>query len=116
MIPFLADENFNRNIVRGLLRRNSRADILTAQDAGLGSADDDAVLAWAAEHDRIILTHDAATMVGRAYERIERGGRVPGVVQVSARLPVAQAIEEVLLIMECCKPEDWEGVVRYIPL
>ena len=41
--------------------------------------------------------------------RIERGGRVPGVVQVSARLPVAQAIEEVLLIMECCKPEDWEA-------
>ena len=31
MIRFLADENFNRGIVRGLLRRNPAVDVVTAQ-------------------------------------------------------------------------------------
>ncbi len=48
MIPFLADENFKREIVRGLLRRNPHLDILTAQEAGLTGLKDPPLLAWAA--------------------------------------------------------------------
>ena len=62
MIAFLADENFNRNIVRGLLRRTSQADIVVAQEVGLTGVDDDVLQAWAAQNRRIVLTHDAATM------------------------------------------------------
>ena len=47
MLQFLADENFNNQIVRGILRRNSNVDIVRVQDVGLAEADDPTVLEWA---------------------------------------------------------------------
>ena len=35
MLKFLADENFNYNIVRGMLRRNPDVDVVRVQDVGL---------------------------------------------------------------------------------
>jgi hypothetical protein len=47
-LRWLADENFNNDILRALFRRNPGIDVVRAQDAGLTSADDEALLAWAA--------------------------------------------------------------------
>jgi predicted nuclease of predicted toxin-antitoxin system len=58
MLRPLADENFNSDIVRGLLLRQPNLDIARVQDVGLAGADDPEVLAWAAENNRIVLTHD----------------------------------------------------------
>ena len=43
-MKFLADENFNNNIIRGLLRRQSDIDIIRVQDVGLSGKDDPTVL------------------------------------------------------------------------
>jgi hypothetical protein len=40
MLTFLADENFHRAIVRGLLRRKPDLDIVRVQDVGLSGVDD----------------------------------------------------------------------------
>ena len=40
MLPLAADENFNNDIVRGLLRRNPDLNIVRLQDIGLSGADD----------------------------------------------------------------------------
>ena len=53
MLSLAADENFNNDIVRGLLRRNPRVDIVRLQDAGLSGASDEAVLEWAAGEGRV---------------------------------------------------------------
>ena len=70
MIRFAADENFNQNIVRGLLRRKSELDIVCIQDVGLSGADDRTVLEWTAKENRVLLTHDVSTMTHYAYERV----------------------------------------------
>ena len=49
MLRWLADENFN-NILRALFRSGPGIDIVRAQDAGLTGIDDEALLAWAAQH------------------------------------------------------------------
>ena len=41
-VSFAADENFNRNIVRGLQRRTASLDIVRVQDVGLRTAEDPA--------------------------------------------------------------------------
>jgi hypothetical protein len=41
MLPLAADENFNNDIVRGVLRRNPRLDIVRVQDVGLSGAKDE---------------------------------------------------------------------------
>lgn len=56
-ICFLADENFNGAVVRGLLRQVPSVDIVRVQDVGLSSAEDPAVLDWAAREGRVLLTH-----------------------------------------------------------
>ena len=55
---FLANENF---------------DVLCVQDTEIYQADDPAVLEWATQQGRILLTRDVNTMVGFAYERVEAG-------------------------------------------
>lgn len=47
MIKFLADENFNNNIIRGLLLRNSQLDIIRIQDTEIVGVHDRKVLEWA---------------------------------------------------------------------
>lgn len=113
---FLADENFDQRILAGLRRRRPDLDILRVQDAGLVAAEDPEILVWAATEDRILLTHDAATVPFYAYERIGAGAAMPGVIEVPLRLPIGQAIEEILLIMETSQPEEWANQVIYLPL
>jgi predicted nuclease of predicted toxin-antitoxin system len=64
MLRFLADENFNTNVVRGLLRRQPDLDIVRVQDVGLSGADDPTLLAWAAQHGRIILHTETGAWEG----------------------------------------------------
>jgi hypothetical protein len=116
MTRFLADENFNNQIVRGVLRQSPNIDIMRAQDVNLSGADDPAVLAWAAQEGRIVLTHDVATMVTFAYERIQDRFAMPGLFEVSRRVPVGLAIEEIILIAECSIEGEWEGQIRFLPL
>lgn len=82
----------------------------------LSGADDPTVLAWAAQHDRILLTHDVATITHYAYERVRSGLPMPGVFEVSRKVPIGMAIDDLLLIAECSTKHEWEGQVRYLPL
>jgi predicted nuclease of predicted toxin-antitoxin system len=83
VIRLLADENFNNNIVRGILLRDSGIDLVGVQEVGLSGAVDPTVLEWAAGHQRILLTHDVATITAFAYERVQAGKPMPGVFEVS---------------------------------
>ena len=116
MVRFLADEIFNNQIVRGILRQKESADIVRVQDVGLSGTDDPEVLDWAAGQGRVVLTHDVATMVDFAYERVKTGLPMPGLFEVSRRVSVGQAIAEILLIDECSLDGEWEGQVRFLPL
>ncbi len=62
MLRFVADENFNQNIIRGLLRRKPDIDIVFIQNVGLSGANDPTVLEWAAQEGRVLLTHDVSTI------------------------------------------------------
>ena len=116
MVRFLADENFNNQIVPGIFRQSRHVDIVRVQDVKLSGTDDPTVLEWAAQQGRIILTHDVATMITFAYERIEAGLSMPGLFEVSRRVSVGLAIEEIILIAECSIEGEWDGQVRFLPL
>lgn len=116
MIRLAADENLNNDIVRGLLRRKPNLDIVRAQDAGLSGMNDMDVLEWAAKEGRVLLTHDVSTMTYQAYERVRVGKSMPGVFEIGRDVPIGQAIEDILLLVECSLEGEWEGQVRYLPL
>ena len=116
MLRLLADENFNGDIVRGLLRRRSGLDIVRVQDVGLSGADDATVLAWAGREGRVLLTHDVSTITPYAYERVRAGQPMPGVFEVQCGASVGQIIEDLSLLVDYSLDGEWEGQVRYLPL
>ena len=116
MLWSMADENLNGDIVRGLFLRQSTNEVVRVQDAGLAGADDQRVLEWAAANRRIVLTHDRATLADRAFERVTAGQEMSGVFILNDRLPVKQAIDEILLMIACSEQAEWRGRVVYLPL
>ena len=116
MLRLLADDNLNNNIVRGIRRRAPEVDIVGVQDVDLTGADDPTVLEWAARNQRVLLTHDVSTITAFAYERTRESKPMPGVFEVSRRVSLRQAIEDIQLLATCSAPDEWEGQVRYLPL
>lgn len=116
MLSLLSDENFNGDIVRGLLLRQPNLDLLRVQDVGLREVDDPGILAWAASNERILLTHDRATMPDFAYERLVRGEPMAGLFVVNDRMLIRQAIDELLLLVNCSEQAEWQSIVLYLPL
>lgn len=116
MLRLAADENFNNNIVRGILRRKANVDIVRVQEVDLSGADDPAILEWAAQQSRVLLTHDVSTITKYAYERIETGKIMSGVFEVSRTAPIGSVIEDILLLIECSLEKEWEGQIIYLPL
>ncbi|BAZ79520.1 DUF5615 family PIN-like protein [Sphaerospermopsis kisseleviana CS-549] len=115
MLKFLADENFDNTIVRGLIRRNPNIDIIRVQDVGLLGKDDVTILAWAATENRVLLTHDVATITRYAYERIAAGEMMPGVIEVSTDARIGQVIDDILLLIDCCFDGELAGQIYYLP-
>jgi Domain of unknown function (DUF5615) len=115
-MKFLADENFDNKIVRGILRRNPDIDIVTVRSVGLSGKDDPTVLAWAAQEKRILLTHDVATITHYAYERLATSQPMAGVIEVIFDTQIGKAIEDILLIYSCSLENELEGQIYYLPL
>jgi Domain of unknown function (DUF5615) len=116
MLSLLSDENFNDDIIRGLFLRQPNLDLLRVQDVGFREVDDPAILAWAATNERILLTHDRATMPDFAYNRLVAKELMAGMFVVNDRMPTRQAIDELLLLIDCSTQAEWKGVVLYLPL
>ncbi len=116
MLRFVADENFNGNIVRGLVRQKPDLDLVRLQDVGLSGADDATVLKWAAQENRLLLTHDVTTITQYAYARVKAGLPMPGVFEIKRAVPIGRAIQDILLLAECSLENEWEGQIRYLPL
>jgi len=98
---FLADEDFNGDVVAGLRKRRPEIDLLTAPEAGTMGLKDPDVLTWACTHDRILLSHDKRTMPGHFYALLSRlapGERCPGVMLVPQDLGIGRAVDAVLEI------------------
>jgi hypothetical protein len=116
MLRLATDEDFNNRILRGLLRRRPDLDIVRAQDVGLIGKGDAEVLAWAARESRVLITHDVTTMKQAVDERIAAELPMPGVYVLSQQTPIAQAIEDILLLAEYSLEGEWEGQIIFLPL
>lgn len=117
MIPrFLADENIAPALVLGLRRRVGDVDIVGVQDVGLRTADDHAILEWAAEHHRVLISHDLRTIPSFAGDRLRAGLPMAGVILLPATLPIAQALDQLAVIAGASDAGEWANQIAYLPL
>jgi predicted nuclease of predicted toxin-antitoxin system len=113
---WVADENFDGPILEGLLQQLPTLDILRVQDTALYTSEDPRVLAWAAEENRVLLTHDFKTMIRYALERVKNGLSMPGVVVVRHDERRGQIIADLVYICSAGTVADFEDQVVYVPM
>jgi predicted nuclease of predicted toxin-antitoxin system len=64
----LADHDLNEHIIVGVLRRAPGVEFRRVREVGLHERPDPEVLAYAADHGFIVVSHDVNTMPAAAYE------------------------------------------------
>ena len=116
MLPLLLDENFNGRIYRGLKRVTDDINAIRVQDTELVGQEDPVVLEWAANHKRVLVTHDVNTIPAFAYDRMADGENMSGVIVVPEDMPIGDVIEELEIVIFCTSLEEFLGKVEYLPL
>jgi hypothetical protein len=116
MLRLLIDQDLDHAILRALLLRVQNLDVITAHQAGLSNASDPELLAWAAEQERVVITHDRRTMPYHATSRIARAEKIAGLIIVSRQLPVSRVIDDLEIIVSCSDMVEWENIVKHLPL
>ena len=116
MIRLLTDENVNNNIMRGLGRRLPYLDFVSVRGVGLAGSPDLVLLKWAANEQRIILTHDLKTMVRDANQLVAQGEPMAGVIFVPDQLEIGRAINDLEMMLVCYTESEMCNSVKYLPL
>jgi len=107
----------NGRVVTALRRRDPTLDLQRVQDAGLAGAPDPTLLAWAAGHGRVLLTHDRRTMPRYAYDRVIAGLPMPGLLVVrNDEHAVGALADEIMLVLRCTTLDELRDRVWYLPL
>ena len=115
MVRFLADASLHHGIVSGCLRREPTLDFLSANDAKLEGVGDPDVLAFAARENRIVVTSDLKTMPKHFGDFLEAHGSCPGVFLVKQSTPLADVIEDLIMVWAASDAEDWRNRIIEIP-
>lgn len=106
MLRLLTDEDFDHDILRGLIRRIPQLDAVTAFEIGMKEATDPQLLTRAAQEGRIIVTHDRKTMPSHAADLMGAGKNIAGVFVVPRSFPLRQAIEDLELMITCSANDE----------
>ncbi len=114
-VRFQADADLNEIIVKAVLRREPGIDFKTAHAAGLAGLNDQEVLAMAARAGRLLATHDRKTMP-RYFTAFVATQTSAGLLVIPQSLPVAQVVDDLILIWAASESEEWINRIHLLPL
>lgn len=113
-VKLYMDVNVRRVIAFSLRLRG--VDVLTAQEDGAQRLPDPELLDRATELDRVLFTHDR-DLLREARQRQKDGRHFAGVVYAhQLRISIGQCINDLELFAKVNEPEDFIGLVEYLPL
>lgn len=108
-IKFLADANFDQDIVLGVWRRQPLIEFYLPQHFIAERTDDPGVLAIAAQRGAVLVTHDVRTMPFHFAKFIGETPS-PGLIIVPRKLTISVVIEELVMIWEASsRRSGWIG-------
>jgi hypothetical protein len=113
---FQADASLRSAIVDGVRRREPSIDFRSAHGVLPDGMADPDVLALATSDGRILVSHDVHTMPGHFADLGEMSGRSSGVFLIPQKLPISEAIEEIVLIWSVSEADEWIDQLVWLPL
>jgi len=114
-VQFLADNNLNADIIRGLLRCEEAIRFDHARELDVHEMTDPALLSFAATHGYAVVSHDVKTMTHHAAQRIERGDKMSGLLIVPQLTPISPVIESLLLLWLIEDSDYLENKILWVP-
>jgi predicted nuclease of predicted toxin-antitoxin system len=107
------DVHVRHAITEGL--RTREVDVLTAQEDGTATLEDDQLLDRAGKLRRVIFTHDE-DFLSEAVRRMDQGIPFTGVIYIhQMKVSVGRCIEDLEFIAKAGEPEDFENRIEYLP-
>ena len=113
MLNFLADENVNPILLAQLRRHLPGIDIVHARDVGLAQTPDQDIFRWAADNERVVVSHDKKTMWDFTNGHLTAGLPMPGLMLWHYYTPIGAAIR-VIMVYAMGVPGDIDGQVVFI--
>ena len=110
-VNFRADNDLNRDIIRGLLRRRPEIDFIHSD---LHRLSDREVLELAAREGRLLVTHDVST-IPPLFASLRTQLESPGVILIPQTFALNSAIERLLDLWQLTTQEDWRNRLCYLP-
>ena len=114
-VRFLADEDLDSDIIEGLRSHEPAIDILDSKQAGYRGAKEPVLLEFAAQQERILISHDRRTMTRYFRDRLAAGKSSPGLFIVPQRSAVGDVIESLVLVWTASQSAEWRDTVVYLP-
>jgi hypothetical protein len=74
------------------------------------------VLEFAAEEERILVSHDVSTMPIHFAEIMTQRASSPGVILLPQSMPIGDAIDEIILIWAASDASEWRNKISWLPL
>lgn len=115
MLRFVADQNFDGRIIKGLRARIPEVDLKTALEEGVHTLADPELLRWTAEQNRVLLTHDKRTIPDFVRDLVTAGRELPGVILIDMNAPLGKALDDLEVAVGCGQPEDFRNTVYRLP-
>jgi hypothetical protein len=119
-LRYLVDEHLRGTLalvaIRVARREGFEIDLVQVGDVPdlpLGTTDRD-LIRWAALNDRIIVSHDCATLPNHLREHLAAGGHSPGI--FIARRPLNVVLAEwIVLAAYASDAQEWQDRVTFVP-
>ncbi|PYI84477.1 MAG: hypothetical protein DME26_13280 [Verrucomicrobia bacterium] len=115
-VRFLADHDLNEQIVTGVTRREPLIEFQRVREIRLSTAKDHEILEYASRQGFVVVSHDVNTMPAAAFQRIERGQAMAGLLMVKQADPVGLIIDNLFLIWQASELDEWKDQVLFLPI
>jgi hypothetical protein len=120
-VAFLLDEHF-RGLLFGAIQRHNvtggrpldAEQVGDPDDLPLGTLDPD-ILTWTERNGRIVITHDARTMIADFIAHLAAGRHSPGLFVVRPGCSIGQIVAFLELATYAGDPADYADQVKFIP-
>jgi hypothetical protein len=117
-IRYLLDEDTPHAVRDQLLRRGPEMKVLAVGDdeaPAFGTLDQE-LLRWIEREGYILVSRNRRTIPRHLREHLEAGGHVPGIFLLRRRYSLGQVIEDLMLIWEAGRPEEYRDRIEYLAL
>ncbi len=117
-IRYLLDEDTPHTIRDQLLRRQPSIEVLAVGDqvAPIFGTPDPDVLRWIEREGYVLVSRNRRTLSQHLREHLQAGGHVPGIFLLRRRSSLREILEDLILIWEAGRLEEYRDRIEYLPL